>query len=92
MSKHHGDLNKMKLVWLLHKEYDAPWFLDIHNKEKNQEESPQQNVSDDEECYDSEYVNFLGFHPYKEVIFLCRRGFVAIAYRFRLLAAKRCNI
>ena len=71
-------------------EYDAPWIMDIANKKRYKEVSLQQDVcwnsddgdiidvSDDEEESCFSYVRFLGFHPYKEVVFLCDEG-IAVA-------------
>jgi hypothetical protein len=36
-------------------------------------------ASDDEEEGSGGYVVFLGFHPYKVVIFLCHGGYAAVA-------------
>jgi hypothetical protein len=53
-------------------------------------------VSDDEEgescCYS--YVRLLGFHPYKEVIFLCNEGIYSSGLSFGQLKASmfRANI
>ncbi|KAF8672941.1 hypothetical protein HU200_049135 [Digitaria exilis] len=66
--------------------YDEPWILDKYNKEKYRKVSAQRKVcwdsdeddiidaSDDkeEEIY-SGSVKILGFHPFKEVIFLCNK-------------------
>jgi hypothetical protein len=61
------------------------WMFHLDNGRKNQDVSLEQNVSwnsdddnivdvlDDEQD-DHGYVKFLGFHPYKEVIFLCCDG------------------
>ena len=76
-------------------ELNASWILDIRNKKRSQEvaSSVQQDAcwnsdvddgstidaSDDEEKGSWWYVEFQGFHPYKEVIFLCHGGSAAMA-------------
>ncbi|KAG0530857.1 hypothetical protein BDA96_05G223300 [Sorghum bicolor] len=63
----------------------------LDNGRKNQDVSLEQNVSwnsDDDNIVDISddkheihpYVNFLGFHPYKEVIFLSRDSYAAVAF------------
>ncbi|CAL4990389.1 unnamed protein product [Urochloa decumbens] len=93
VSKHHSNL-KTYSWWLHEQKYDGPWTLDINSsKKRNQQVSLKQDVcwnsddddiidvSDDEDdsCDTYAYVTFLGFHPYKEVIFLCREG-TAVAW------------
>lgn len=95
VSKHHGNLDKTKSVWSRKDKYDAPWIMDNNHRKKKQEVSQQHDVcwdSDDDDIidvsddvaqdYDYVWVKFLGFHPYKEVIFLCRGGYLAMAYHF----------
>jgi hypothetical protein len=66
-------------------------FSRCDNGRKSQDVSLEQNVcwnSDDDNIVDvSEdqqegygYVKFLGFHPYKEVIFLCTDNYTAVAF------------
>jgi hypothetical protein len=74
--------------WLGNNKFDEPkyWILDHDDGRKSQDVSLiEQNVcwnSDDDNIVDVSdakqddlaYVIFLGFHPYKEVIFLCCEG------------------
>jgi hypothetical protein len=67
------------------------WMFDLDNGRKNQDVSLEQNVcwnSDDDNIVNISddkheilpYVKFLGFHPYKEVIFLCSDDGNAVAF------------
>ncbi|CAO2146383.1 unnamed protein product [Urochloa humidicola] len=92
VSKHHSNLKTNS--WWSHQqkchelEYDGPWTLDIRSNNKrnqydcwNSDDDDIIDVSDDDEedsCDTYAYVKFLGFHPYKEVIFLYREG-IAVA-------------
>ena len=94
MSRYHSKLNTYSW-WLHEQKCDelnASWILDIRNKKRSQEvaSSVQQDacwnsdvddgsVDDNEEKGSWWYVEFLGFHPYKEVIFLCHGGSAAMA-------------
>ncbi|KAL6644841.1 hypothetical protein ACP70R_016449 [Stipagrostis hirtigluma subsp. patula] len=66
-----------------HEQIDGPWILDVGNNDEaeNSEILPKQNlewdsdndnVLDDEDWAEERYDNiyFLGFHPYKEIVFL----------------------
>jgi hypothetical protein len=81
--------------WVKKKKLDKMkyWILDLDNNGmKNQEVSLEQNIcwnSDDDNIIDDsddeeegfEYIKFLGFHPYKEVIFLCAYRCYAVAFQ-----------
>lgn len=90
VSKHHGNLDIAESVSSHADKYGAPWILDIRNKKENQEQDVCWNSDDDDNIsiLDDQvvdwcvHVKFLGFHPYKEVIFLWWEGYAALAYHF----------
>jgi hypothetical protein len=88
-SSQNDDFDELK-YWILDLELQY-WKFDLNDGRKNQDiplveqnvcwDSDDDNivdVSDDEEDV-LPYVKFLGFHPYKEVIFLCSNGY-AVAF------------
>ena len=61
---------------------DVCWNLDDDDDDNiTDDSSNDENVADgEEEGFRDGYIKFLGFHPYKEVIFLCSAGYAAMAF------------
>ena len=54
---------------------DACW-----NSDDDDDDVTDDSSDDEEEGFGDGYIKFLGFHPYKEVIFLCRAAYAAVAF------------